>query len=180
MTADPMPAPVTCGCVAGVVAPVATKTLATERVAFDASLFVRLTVTPPAGAAWAKVTASVADRPNPTVVFETLIPGRVDTFTVATAFAMPAALAVIVADPAATAFTGTLALVAPAAMLTLAGTVALVASLETRFTVKPPTGAVPPLKLSVRFPEAPTVSDNGDPAKAMAGGVTVTVPVPGL
>src|SRR5437762_2962306 len=49
MLADPIPAPVTCGCDAGAVAPAAMETLA-GTVTLLVSLLNRLTVKPPAGA----------------------------------------------------------------------------------------------------------------------------------
>jgi hypothetical protein len=83
--ADPIPAPVTCGCVAGVVAPAAIKTLA-GTVTLVVSLLARFTVTPPAGAGCDRATANVADCPSATVVVAgTLITG-VTTFTVEVPF----------------------------------------------------------------------------------------------
>src|SRR5450759_654731 len=179
MVADPIPAPVTCGCVAGVVAPPTINTLA-GTVTLDVSLLSRFTVTPLAGAACDRVTANVADSPSPTVVVAgTLIVGIVVTVTVAVALAMFGALAVIVTGPpAATPVTVTVALVAPAAKLTVAGTVALVGSLEIRPTVKPPAGACPPVRFSVRFPVVPTVIVRLAGEKLMVGALTVTVPLP--
>jgi hypothetical protein len=162
--AEPMPAPVTCGCVAGVVAPAAMETLA-GTVTLDVSLLTRFTVRPPAGAGADKDTVNVADCPSATVVVAgTLIAGIAPTFTVAVAFARPVALAVMVAEPIATPVTGTGTLVAPAAKFTLAGTVATAVLLELRLTVKPPAGAGP-VRFRVRFPMLPTVIDNGDPVK---------------
>jgi hypothetical protein len=86
MVADPIPAPVTWGCVAGVVAPAAIKTLG-GTVTFEVSLLVSVTVTPPAGAVCDRVTAKGVDwQPSPTVVLAgTLITG-LTTFTVAVPF----------------------------------------------------------------------------------------------
>jgi hypothetical protein len=103
---------------------------------------------------------------------------RLVTFTVAVAFVIPVALAVIMADPAATPVTVTGALVAPAANVTLAGTVALVLSLEFRLIVRPPAGARPPDRFSVRFPVLPALTVSGDPEKLIVGADTVTVPLP--
>src|ERR1700737_3459478 len=109
-----MPAPVTCGCVAGGVAPATMKTLA-GAVTFDVSLLVRFTVTPPAGADCDRVTVNVADCPNATDVLAGTLITMLPTFTVAAALGRPAALAVMVAEPTATPVTGTGTLVAPAA-----------------------------------------------------------------
>src|ERR1700730_3930843 len=105
-------------------------------------------------------------------------PPELETVTLAIALAMPGALAVMVAEPAATPVTVTVALVAPAVKLTVAGTVALLLSLELRFTVKPPAGACPPGRFSVRGSGLSGLIDNGDPVKLMVGEFTVTVPLP--
>src|ERR1017187_377825 len=144
-----MPAPVTCGAVAGLVAPAAIVTVA-GTVTFVVSLLDRLTVTPPAGAAADRVTVKFVDRPKPTDTGVTVI--LIGTFTVAVADVMPVALAVIVAEPLATPVTVTVALVAPAAKFTVAGTVATPVALEFKLTVKPPAGAFPVVRLSVRVP----------------------------
>jgi hypothetical protein len=167
--------PVTVGCVAGVVAPAAMKTLAGDTVTLVLSLLARLTVTPPAGAFWDRVTVNGFDWPKFTeVVAGTPIDIWV-TFTVAVADVMPVALAVMVAEPTATPVTVTVALVAPAAKVTVAGTVATLVALEFRLTVK---GPCPPVRLSVRFPVTPGVSGRGDPEKLIVRGGTVTVPLP--
>ena len=180
MVADPTPAPVTWGCTAGVVAPAAIDTLA-GTVTLDGSLLIRVTLIPPAGAGVDKVTANGADCPSPTaVVAGTLMVGTACTVTVAVTLVMPAAEAVIVTGPpTATPVTGTGTLVVPAANVTVAGTVALLVSLELRLTVKPPAGACPPARFSVRFPVVPTVTVSGDPVKFNVAD-TVTVPVPDM
>jgi hypothetical protein len=147
--ADPMPAPVTCGAGVALVAPAAIVTLA-GAVTFVVSLLASVIVTPPAGAGADRVTVKFFDRPKPTDTGVTVIP--IGTFTVAVADVMPVALAVIVAEPLATPVTVTVALVAPAAKFTVAGTVATPVALEFRFTVKPPAGAFPVVRLSVRVP----------------------------
>lgn len=63
---------------------------------------------------------------------------------------MPAALAVIVADPAPTPVTGTFTVAVLAAKLTTAGTVATPVLLELRLAVNPLAGAALD-KTSVRF-----------------------------
>ncbi len=169
MVADPIPAPVTCGCVAGVVAPGAMETLA-GAVTFDVSLLVRFTVTPPGGAGCGRVTGNAADWPSPTVVLAgALIGGSGVTVTLAVALAIPAALAMMVAEPGATPVTRTSTLVALAAKVTVPGTVATAGLLELRLTVNPPAGAGAG-RFSVRFPVLPTMIDNGDPVKLIASG----------
>jgi hypothetical protein len=179
MVADPIPAPVTCGCVTGVVAPAAIKTLEVT-VTLVVSLLTRFTVTPPppAGAASDRLTPKVAVCPRPMGTFAGTMIEPPDTFTVAVALKMPLALAVIVAEPPVTPVTVTTALVAPAAKLTLDGTVATPVLLELRLTVKPLAGACPPVKFKVRFPVLPAVIPRVVGVKLMVGGVTVTVPVP--
>ena len=110
-------------------------------VTFVGSLLLRLMVRPPAGAAADRVTDRLAVWPRLTDVLATVIMGRLATFTVAIAVAMPGALAVMVAVAADSAVTVTTALVAPAANDTVEATVALAVSLELRLTVKPPVGA---------------------------------------
>jgi hypothetical protein len=51
------------------------------------------------------------------------------------------AIAIIVVEPVASAFTETITLVLPDGMTVVAGTVATAVLLEARFTVKPPAGA---------------------------------------
>ena len=143
IVAEPMPAPVTCGCVAGTVAPCGMTTLAGVTVTFEASLLFSVTVTPPAGAGAGRVTVNGADWPNLTGVLAGDLIAPV-TFTAAVAKAgkfLTVALAVITVDPGAIPVTGTATLVAPAAKLTVAGTVALLGSLELRLTIKPAAGA---------------------------------------
>ena len=106
-----------------------------------------------------------------------MMPPNVCTVTCTVAFAIPAALAVILAEPYATPVTGTVTVVAPAANIAVAGTVTKLVLSELRFTVNPPAGACPPVRFSVRLPEAGRVIVIG-PAKAMIGAGTVTVPTP--
>ena len=61
MVAEPIPAPVACGCVAGVVAPAAIKTLVGAMVSFAVLLLLRVIVTPPLGAGAANVTGNGVD-----------------------------------------------------------------------------------------------------------------------
>src|SRR6185436_438547 len=121
-----MPAPVTCGGVAAVVAPCGMTTLAGVTVTFEVSLLARVTVTPPAGAGADSTTTKAADWPRLTGVLAGALIAPV-TFTVAVAVAgkfTTVALAVITADPGASPVTGTGTLAASGAKLTVAGTVA--------------------------------------------------------
>jgi len=68
--AVPKLTPVTCGCVAGVVAPAAIVTVAGETVSFDVSLLASVTVTPPAGAGPGRVTGKGFDWPGDTVALD--------------------------------------------------------------------------------------------------------------
>jgi hypothetical protein len=159
------------------VLPCGINTLAGDTVTFEVSLLDSEMKTPPAGAGLVNVTGNEACWPGA----RTTPIGRrmsLTTFTVAVAFAMPGALAVMVAEPAATPVTGTGTLVAPAANVTVAGTVATAVLLELRLTVKPPAGACPPVRFNVRLPVAPTLSVSGDPVKLIVGADTVTVPLP--
>ena len=78
--------PVTCGCVAGVVAPAGMKTLAGVTVTLEVSVLLSVTVTPPAGASGDKATANTTDWPIPSVTFAgRLIPPWTVTFAVVSA-----------------------------------------------------------------------------------------------
>jgi hypothetical protein len=183
--ADPIPTPVTCGCVAGVMAPAAMDTLAVT-VTFEVSLLISVTVKPPAGAGVDRVTGNARVWPSSSVVVAgTLIaPPLGRTVTMAVALVMPVALAVIntgtPATVAAIPVTVTVAVVAPAAKVTLGGTVALVVSLETRLTAKPPTGACPFDRVRVRFPILPALIVKLAGTKLMPGGFTITIPLPDM
>src|SRR5947207_3262117 len=101
--------PLTCGCVAGDVAPAAMKTLGVA-VTFEGSLLVSVRNTPPAGAAVANVSGNDVDCPSAMITLaETMIPDDDEAVTVTLAFALPkfGVLAVIVAEPAATPVTDT-------------------------------------------------------------------------
>ena len=153
MFADPTLMPVTCGWAAGVVVPAAMKTLAGFTVALAESLLVRVTVTPPAGAAAGKVTANAADWPSATATLFTRIAGGGTTVTVAAVSGTPGrALAWMTADPPAAPVTGTATWVAFAANVTVAGTVATPGESELRLIVSPPVGAATD-RFNVRFCE---------------------------
>jgi len=124
-----------------------------DTVAFVVSLLLRVTVTPPAGAADGSVTVNAAEWASPTVTFDCkLIPPAVTTLTLAVVLAMEVALALITigAEPNVTPVTGTLTLVAPDANVTVEGTVAIWVFVELRFTVRPDAGAGPE-RVNVRF-----------------------------
>lgn len=85
--------PVTLGCHAGVSAPAAINTLAGVTVA-EVLLLIRVTVTPPVGAAVCSETGREAVLPKATVrLAGNMIKGNWATVTLAVAFAMPGALA---------------------------------------------------------------------------------------
>src|SRR5882724_10574622 len=112
-----------------------------ETVAFDVSALDSETVTPPAGAAEASVTLSVADWPIDVVT----VPGtRIEpadcTVTAAVPLAMLAEplLAVMVVEPKPVGVISTFMLVTPVAKLTEAGTVATPVLLDVRVNVRPP------------------------------------------
>ena len=133
---EPISTPVTCGCVAGVVAPAAMKTLGVT-VSFEVSPLASATVTPPAGAGVPKVIPNGTDCPNPTdrLAGKPIVPG-ITTVTPADVSARAGkALAWIVVAPTPTLVTGTVALVAFTAKVTEAGTVATPAFPELKLTV---------------------------------------------
>ena len=139
---------------------------------FPVLLDVKFTVTPPVGATCVNVTVWLADRPKLTEGLLSVMP---ITLAVAVALVMPAALAVIVEEPATKLVTVTLADVALAANETVAGTVATLVVPEMRLTVNPPVGACPLVKFKVKIPEllVPTFKVDGE--NAIVGAVTVAV-----
>src|SRR4029079_15886720 len=105
-----MPAPVTWGGVAAVVAPCGMTTLAGVTVTFEVLLLARVTVTPRAGAGAGNVTTKAADWPSLTGVFAGALIAPPVTLTVAVTVAgkfTTVALAVITNVPGARAVTGT-------------------------------------------------------------------------
>jgi len=152
MLADPKLTPVTCGWIAGVVCPAAIVTVVGETVTLAVSLLDRATVTPPDGAAAGNVTANAADWLGPTVTFDgrPMVPA-LTTVTLAVVSAMLGReLAWMVVVPGVTLVTGTVTLVALAAIVTVAGTVATPVLLELKLKATPPAGAGAD-KFSVRF-----------------------------
>lgn len=137
IVAVPNPVPTICGCVEGVTAPAGTNTVGV--IVTSPALLVNVTVTPPAGAATDSVTGNGAGWFGASCTFEgriTAPPGFVlVTVTVAVPFVTFAALAVIVAEPAATPVTGTETLVAPAPIVTAEGAVATAGFDELSVTV---------------------------------------------
>lgn len=122
MVADPVAMPVTAA--EPLEAPAAMLML-TGAGTFVASLLMKLTVTPPAGAAADKVTASDVDPPKLIDALPTLTDCGDVTVTVAVVSVMfGRALAWIVAVPAETPVTGTFTVVTLAGKVTVAGTVA--------------------------------------------------------
>jgi hypothetical protein len=96
------------------------------------------------------------------------------TVTLAVVLGMLPALAVIVADPAATPVTGTETVVAPVPKVTVAGTVATLVLLELRLTASPAAAGAD--KVRVRFCVAvPEIVR--PPEKLIVVGVTVPPPV---
>lgn len=114
---------------------------------------------------------------RPTDGLATLMLPNGFTVTAALALAIFGELAVIVADPTPVAVTWTATLVAPGAKLTIVGTVATPVLFEATLIVKPPAGACPLVKLSVRFPWAAALSVRF-PANCITGAGTFTVPTP--
>src|SRR5436190_20524823 len=123
-------------------------------ITFDMSLLVRFTKTPPSGAAAFRTSGSTADSPGETT---TPAPSTMsadtaatETLAVAPVTFRAAVIAVIVAEPAVPAVTGTLTLVAPAAMVAPAATLATPGLLELKDTASPPAGAGD-VRAKVRF-----------------------------
>jgi hypothetical protein len=179
MLADPILTPVTCGCIAGDVAPAPTKTLDGATVAIALLLLESATVTPPAGAALDSVMGKTADLPIATLIEAgTPMAAVRATVTVTVAFCMPATLAVIVEDPAAAAVTGTLIAVVFATMVTFAGTVATDALDELRLTLSAVARGADSMRVTFCVPAPLNANTAGE--KLMVGvGVdpTTTFPV---
>jgi hypothetical protein len=143
MFTAPKLTPVTVGCVPGADWPAAMVTLAVESVTLLLSLLASAMVTG-ATAGDDRVTGKPTVWPNPTLPLAgRLIVPAITTVTLVVAFAMPGAtaVAVMVAEPAATAVSNTLTLVVFAGKLTLPGTVTALVLPEVRFTVRPLEGA---------------------------------------
>ena len=142
IVADPIPAPVTWGCVDSCVAPAGMTTLAGDTVTLEMSLDDRLTVRPPVGAAVPKVIANGADCPNPVVIAGTVMAPEPMTVTEALVSATYGKrLAWMVATPGATAVTTTVTLLDPGPKVTVCGTVAAAGLSEVKSNVRPPAGA---------------------------------------
>ena len=152
---------------------------------FVVLLDVKLTVTPPVGAACDNVTVKLADRPKYTEgllsAMLTTVTGIVVLASVVAPPTPPTALAVIVDVPAATPVKLKVVLVPLAAIEADAGTVAAPVLLELKFTTNPdgtpetpPVGAWPPVKFKVTVDTLPTpiTGDNGE--LAIVGAVVVT------
>jgi hypothetical protein len=140
----PKATPVTCGCEFGAVEPAGIKTLAGLIVNLEVSLLDSAIETPPDGAAAVRNTGSDAELPGATTMpAPSVMPAAAVTVTLAVAGVTFGALAVavIVADPAAPAVTGTLTVVAPAGILALPATPATPGLLDASVTLSPPAGA---------------------------------------
>jgi hypothetical protein len=124
------------------VAPAAIETEVGETVTFVRSLLASVTVTPPAGAGDGNEMANAADWPGATVTFAGRMIALPDwTLAVAVALATFGALAVMVAVPAATPVTATVAVVWFCGMFTDAGIVTIPPGDALNRTDKPPAGA---------------------------------------
>lgn len=132
--------PVTVGAVPGaLVEPAGMVKLAGDTVAIEGLLLASVMATPPAGAAAPNATGRLTLLPAVTVTPEgSRIPPAAAcvTVTLAVAVAMPAPLAVMVTDPAATPVTGTESVV-PLPKVIAEGTVATAELLELRPTTRP-------------------------------------------
>jgi hypothetical protein len=177
MFADPKFTPVTCGCVAGVVAPATMETVAGDTVTFDGSLLASDTVRP-TKAGVDKVTWNATDWFGATV---TLVGRFIDPTTATVMVAVVSAkfgreLAWMTVEPVATPVTGTLTLVAFAANVTVAGTVATPGLSELTLTITPPGGAGDD-RFNVRFCVTPwpIVMLTGEKLRAAPATCTVFV-----
>ena len=141
---------------------------------------VRVTVTPPTGAATGKVIGKATDWPKTTDTFDgrPIIPAAALAVTLNVVLGIFGAvvLAVMVADPTAMPVTGTLTVVAPDANVTDDGTVATLVLLDARLMVRPPEGAGPE-SVSVAFCVVGAVTESVAGVNAM---VALTVTVCGL
>ena len=137
MVAGPKLTPVTFGVTGVVVIPCEIIIFAGDTVTFVGSLLTNEMNTPPAGAAVPKVTGKFSVSPGINVIAAGRIigAGLEKIVMVAVALARLGALAVIVAEPAPTAVTGTLTLMPFAGMVTVSGTVATPVLLELRAIV---------------------------------------------
>ena len=118
----------------------------------EGSLLASVMNTPPAGAAVPKLIGKLTVSPGAKLTLPgTSIPPAAGCVTVklAVALAMFGALAVMVADPADTAVTGSTTLVEPVPKLAVAGTVATAVLLELRLTTSPAGAGAD--RFSVRF-----------------------------
>jgi hypothetical protein len=118
-------------------------TVVGDTLTFVVSLLLKVTVTPPVGAAVERVTVRDADCPCPIVPLplRLIVPGC-KTWTVAVAVVTPFALTVITAFPTEPLVTSTTTLVFPWAIVAVAGTVATELLLELKLKVIPVSAAV--------------------------------------
>ena len=169
--------PVIVGWLAGVVWPAEMVTEGEEIETVLGSLLARAMVTEDAGGE-DRETAKGSTWPSPTLpAGGRFIPPALATVTLNVALAMPGATAaaVMVAEPCATAVTGTFKDAAFAGTNTLAGTVATPTELEVRFTRSPPAGAGPDKLRATFCVTIPLMVTVGDPKVMMV--VTCTEPL---
>jgi hypothetical protein len=179
MAADPKLTPVTCGCVAGVVAPPATKTLDGDIITFEVSLLASVTITPSAGAGGVSESGNTTDSPGSVVTFVArLITDRMATRTAAEPLTYPDALAVIVAAPTESPVSVKAPLELPSSIMMLGGCKSTMPlGPDESVNVTPPDGAAAfRMILPVIVRESPTVSVPS--ARVIFGGTTLTVAVP--
>jgi hypothetical protein len=149
IVAAPKPVAVSVGAAAGAVAPAAMVTVAGDTDTFDGSLLFNTRVTADGAGDDRLIVNGAFDWPKVSDGAVRLI-AMFSTVIVAVASGMFAVVAVMVALPAPTPVTGTVALVTPVAKLTVAGTVATAELLEVRVATSPPGGGTWE-RLSVRF-----------------------------
>jgi hypothetical protein len=170
MVTDPADNPVSCGGRTRVVAPSRINIKVGEIVAFEVSLLLRLTKTPPTGAGCDNVTGNPTWSPMIRVTPEgkrSPVPELTVTVAEVLVTVPPVDPAVTIAEPPPTAVTVTVAAVVPAAIVTVAGTVTAPVLLDVKVSANPPAGAAAE-RVSWRLPVAPAVS-------ASAAGETLTL-----
>ena len=171
--------PLTWGCVAGVVAPSATKTLDGITVTFEVSLLASVTVTPPAGAGGVSASGNTTVSPGAAVTFvESLITARMVALRATEPLAYPDALTVIVAEPTDSPVTVKGKVEVPSAIVALGVfTSTMPPGSDESVNVTPPDGAgVFRMILPLMVREIPTVAVPS--ATVIPGGTTLTVAVP--
>lgn len=139
IVADPIDTPFNIGDCTVVVAPCGIRMFSGVIVTFPVSLLVRLMNTPPDGAGLDNVIGNATCWPGATITPEGRMMSRVNvtaTFADAADTVAKLVVAVITADPAPVAVTGTLMLLEFAAIVAVAGTVATLVLFEARLTAR--------------------------------------------